>query len=120
MIEFIALIVLILFAVFLIVTFTSYASFILNLIILIAFYFLIRRDLRNRDNHKFYLISLFLTAVFFILSTTGFIQTLISLTQKILLSLVVVAVILVFVFANLAVFVHKGYLKLREKYKKWK
>ena len=116
MIEFIALVVLILFVVFLMITFLSYTSLFLNLIILIALYFLISKDLKDRANHRYYLASLLLTAIFFILSSTGITANFLILTQKMLLSPAIVAVMIVYAFAYLTAFVYEYYHHLKEKH----
>ena len=118
MIGFIALGVLILFVIFLAITFLSYASLFLNLIILTILYFLISKDLKDRTNHKYYLFSLLLTAIFFIFSATGFIKNFLILTEKMLLSTPIVAVIVVYVFAHLIAFIHELYHYLKEKHKR--
>ena len=74
MIEFIVPIIIIIFVVFLIFTFISYTSLLLNLIILIAMSFMIWRDLKDKDTHRYYLAALLLTAIFFIFSGTGVIN----------------------------------------------
>ncbi len=117
MIEIIALIALIIFALYLVITFVSYIPFFLNLIIIIAFYFLISKDLKNKDNHKYYLFSLLLTAIFFILSYSGFTKNFLIFTEKIQLSPVIVAVIITYVFAHLISFIFELYRYLKEKYK---
>ncbi len=118
MIEFIAFHALILFVIYLAITFFSYVSFFLNLIILIALYFLISKDLKDKHNHKYYLISLLLTAIFFILSSSGFVKSFFILTEKLLLSPAIVAVIAVYVFAHLVSLVHGSYFYLKEKTKR--
>ncbi|MBW2977004.1 hypothetical protein KY347_06170 [Candidatus Woesearchaeota archaeon] len=111
-------IICILFAVFLIYTFVSYASLVLNLIILIALCFLIIKDLKDKDNHKYYLISLLLTAIFLISSNTALIKSLLALADKILLSIAIVSVIAVYLFAHLAALVYESYHYLKEKYRR--
>jgi len=118
MIEYIVLIILILFIVYLIFTFISYTSIILNLIILIAFYFLIRKDLKDKENHKYYLFSLFLTAIILIFSSSGLIKYFLILTDKLLLSTAIVSLILVYLFANLISFVYEYLSHLKEMHKK--
>ena len=118
MIEFIALKVLISFGVYLILTFLSYTSLLLNLIILIALYFLISKDLKGRDNYKYYLASLLLTAIFFIFSATGFIKDFLILTEKMLLSTVIVSIIMVYLFAHLTALVYESYYYLKQKHKR--
>ena len=118
MIGFIALGVLILFVVFLAITFLSYTSLFLNLIIIIILYFLIRKDLKDRTNHKYYIFSLLLTAIFFIFSASGLIKDFLVLTEKMLLSTPIIAVILIYVFAHLIAYIHELYHYLKEKYKR--
>ena len=117
MIELVVLVILILFAVYLLFTFLSYTSLIINLIILIALYFLIIRDLKDKDNHKYYLVALFLTELFFILSSTGIINNILILTDNLLLSTVIVPVIAVYVFANIIAFIYESYHYLKKKFK---
>lgn len=118
MIALVVLIILILFAVYLIFTFLTYTSLILNLIILIALYFLITRDLKDKDNHKYYLVALFLTALLFILSNTGTIGNFLILADKLYVSTVIVSVIAVYVFANIIAFIYESYQYLKKKYLK--
>ena len=120
MIEIFVFILLILFVAFVIFTFISYTSLILNLILLIAFFFLIRRDLKQKDNHKYYLASLFLTALFFIFSSTGLINDFLVLTEKMLLSIAIVSVIATYVFANSIAFLYEYLSHLKKQYKKKK
>jgi hypothetical protein len=120
MIEFIvALIVLILFAVYLMLTFLSYTSLFINLILIMALYFLITKDIKDRDNHKYYLVSLLLTAIFFIFSASGgFAKNFLILMEKMLLSPAIVAVIAVYVFANLIAFIYEYFHHLKRKLKR--
>ena len=118
MIEFIALVVLILFVIFLVITFLSYTSLALNLIILIAFYFLIRKDIRDSNNHKYYLISLLLTAIFFVFSSTGFVKGFLILTGRMLLSVAIVSIFMVYLFAHLMAFIYEFYHYLKEEYRR--
>ena len=107
----------ILFAVILIFAFLGYVPLLLNLAILVAMFFVIKKDLRDTSNHKYYLFSLLLTAIFFILSTSAT-KNFITLTEEILFSIVTLAVLAVYVFAYLLIFLHKGYLYLKKKYTK--
>ncbi|MBU90290.1 hypothetical protein CMO94_02010 [Candidatus Woesearchaeota archaeon] len=118
MIELFTLLISILFAIFLIFTLFAKISLLINLVILIALYFLIKKDLKDKDNHKYYLISLFLTAIFFILSTFGFVKDFLMLTEKMLLSVVIVSVIVLYIFAHVIAFVYEYYIHLKEKYKR--
>ena len=108
MIEIIIGIIVILFYFYLIMTFFSLTSLFLNFILITALYFLIRKNLKDKDNHKYYIVSLFLTALFFIFSYTTLIHDFIILTKQILLSLVTYIVGLVY----------ESYFYLKEKYKR--
>ena len=99
--------------------FTSSTSLILNIIIITALYFLITKDLKDSDNHKYYIWSLFLTALFFIFSTTGLISSFLALTEKLLISMVAVGVLLVYLFSQLTGFVYE-YSKHAKKQRKKK
>lgn len=118
MIELIALTALILFAVYLIFTLFGQISLFLNLIILIALFFLVRKDLKDQDSHKYYIISLFLTAMLFIFSGTGLIKNFLVLTEKLLLSTAIVSAIAAYMLANLAALIHEAFIYLKKKYKK--
>ncbi len=111
-------IILALSAVFLIFTFLSYAALFFNLIILTALYFLITKDLKSKDNHKYYLASLLLTTIFFISSTTGFAKNFLALADRIMLSALTVSVIAVYVFAHLTSFIYGYYHHLKKKYRR--
>ena len=118
MIEIIVAIITVLFYIYLVFTFLSYTSLLLNIIIITALYFLVARDLKDEDNHKYYIYSLFFTALFFIFSSSGFIQYILHLTETLLLSLAAVAGLLVYLFANAAALAYEGFQHLKEKYKK--
>ena len=75
------------------------------------------RNLKDDDNHKYYIFSLIPTALFFIFSGTGIISSLIQLTEILLLSLATVAALLVYLFANIIAFVYEYYPHLRQKHK---
>jgi len=110
--------IVIIFYVYLVLTFLSFASLILNLIIITALYFLIRKDLKDNNNHKYYIFSLIPTALFFIFSGTGIISNLIKFTETLLLSLVTVAALLVYLLAHTIVFVYEYNQHSRQKRKK--
>lgn len=111
-------IVLILFAAFLVFTFFSSASFILNLIIIILLLWRISRNLSDKDNHKYYVVSLLLTALFFIYSGSSFAKSILELGERLLISNITLAVILVYLFAHFTYNSHRSYTYLRKKYKK--
>ena len=118
MIEILVLIISLIFAAYLIFTFTGYASLFLNLIILIALFFLIKKDLKDKDGHKYYLVSLFLTAMLFIFSGTGLIRTFLLLTEKLFLSTATVSALAAYMFANLTALIYESFIHLKKKYKK--
>tara|TARA_Y100000310_G_scaffold322476_1_gene381561 strand:- start:169 stop:525 length:357 start_codon:yes stop_codon:yes gene_type:complete len=107
----------VLFYIYLIFTFTNSISLILNIIIIAALYFLITKDIKDEDHHKYYLTSLFLTALFFIFSTTTLISSFLALTEKLLISIVSVAGLFVYLFAQLTGFVYEYSKHLKEKRK---
>lgn len=99
------------------VAFFSHTSLFLNLIILIALFFLIRKGLKDKNNHKYYLASLLLTAIVFIFNSTSLINNFLILTEKMLLSVAIVSVIIAYVFAHLIAFVYESYYHLKGKLK---
>ena len=111
-------IVLILFAAFFIFSFFSSASFVLNLVILIALFWRIKKNLSEKDNHKHYLTAILLTALFFIYSGSGFAKSILELGERLLISNITLAVILVYLFAHITYNVHKSYLYISKKHKK--
>ena len=108
-------IVLILFAAFFIFSFFSSASFVLNLVILIALFWRIKKNLSEKDNHKHYLTAILLTALFFIYSGSGFAKSILELGERLLISNITLAVILVYLFAHITYNAHKSYLYIRKK-----
>ena len=118
MISIIVTILMVLFYAYLILTFFSITSLILNIIIITILYFLITRDLKDSDNHKYYVASLLLTALFLIFNNAIFINYIFGLTQKLLLSLVTVAGLLVYIFAHIVGFVYEYYHHLKQKHKR--
>ena len=117
MISIIVGIIIILLYIYLFFTFFSFASLILNIIIITPLYFLITKDLKDDDNHKYYIWSLFLTALIFIFSATGLISSFLALTEKLLISIVSVAALLVYGFAHLIGFLYEYSKHVKEKRK---
>ncbi|MBI2523229.1 hypothetical protein HYW19_02475 [Candidatus Woesearchaeota archaeon] len=111
--------VLILFAAFFVFTFFSSASFILNLIIIIALFWRIRTNLSDKDNHKHYLAAILLTALFFIYSGSSFAKSLLELGERLLISNITIAVALIYLFAHIAYNAHKSYPYFKKKIQKW-
>ena len=118
MIEIIVTIVVVLFYIYLAFTFFSYTSLLLNVVLITALYFLVKKDLKDEDNHKYYIASLLLTALFFIFSASGFGEYVLQLAEKALLSIVSVAGLLVYLFAHLAALIYEGFRHIKEKRKK--
>jgi hypothetical protein len=100
--------------VYLTLTFFSPVSLILNIIILGIIFFLIARDLKDSSRHKFYIVSLLLTALFFIFSSTGFLNLILVSAERSFLSVATLAGMLAYFFANLAGALFSLYLKIRE------
>jgi len=115
MLNIISGIVLALFYAYVILTFTSAVSLILNIFIITTLYFLITRDVKDPDNHKYYIISLFLTALFFIFSYTALIKSILSLSERLLISLAAVAGLLVYIFSQLMSLVIELYRHIKRK-----
>ena len=116
MIDVVVVVIWLVFALFLMLTFISVASFLPNLIILIILYFLITKDLKSSSIHKFYITSFFLTASFFIFSNVQSINHFLILTDKLLLSLVSVACLLIYFFANAINSIFEFSLYVKRKY----
>jgi antibiotic biosynthesis monooxygenase (ABM) superfamily enzyme len=79
---------------------------------------MIWRDLKDKDTHRYYLAALLLTAIFFIFSGTGVINNFLILTEKLLLSTAIVAVIVIYIFVHLIAFVYESYHHLTNKQKR--
>ena len=75
-------------------------------------------DLKKKELHKYYLASLFLTAIIFILSNTKAIKALIDLFSKASLSLFTIAFIFVYIFAYISKLIYEAIETLIEKYRK--
>jgi len=118
MIEIIVAIILVLFYIYLAFTFFSYTSLLLNVALITALYLLIKKDLKDKDNHKYYIASLLLTAVFLIFSSSGFGEYALKLAERALLSIASVAGLLVYFFAHLSALAYEGFRYLMEKHKK--
>jgi len=111
-------IVLILFAAFFVFAFFSSASLIFNLIIIVLLLWRIMRNLSDKDNHKYYMVSLLLTALFFIYSGSSFAKSILELGERLLISNITLSVILVYLFAHITYTANKSYLYIMKKYKK--
>jgi len=99
--------IIIIFAIIIFINFFSYTSTFLNIIILITLYFLISKDLKDKDNHKYYLFSLLLTAIFFIFSNTQLGIYILYQSGKLLISMATVPVILFYLFSHIIALVYE-------------
>jgi len=79
---------------------------------------LIRKDLKDKDNHKYYIASLLFTALLFISSSSGLVEDFLILTENLLLSIAIISVIAAYVFANLIAYIYEYLQHLR--IKRWK
>ena len=116
MIEIIVAIIAILFYAYVVSTFLSYVSLVLNIIIITALYFVITKDLGHEDNHKYYIFALVPSALFFIFSSTGLIEPIVRLANKLLISEATLTALLVYLFANGIAFSYEYYKFKREKH----
>jgi hypothetical protein len=117
---FISGVIILAFGIFSVFLFGHKAALLLNLIIIIILLFRIKRDTRHKSKQKYYLFSLLLTAIFFISSAAAPIKNFIAFTEKMLLTNITLAIILVYAFAYLLILIRIIFRYLREKYKKWK
>ncbi|MBS3101995.1 hypothetical protein J4458_00945 [Candidatus Woesearchaeota archaeon] len=118
MIEIYVFVIMLVSALLLLSSFFKGVSLFINLVLIALILILLSTDLKKKELHKYYLISLFATAIFFILSSTKPIKALLDLTTYTSLSLFTVAFILVYVLAHISGLVHMGIETLAEKYKK--
>lgn len=97
------------------IAFFSYALMILNIILITLFWILIGRNLKDKDNHKYYLVSILLTAILFMYSVTGAVSSTLTVIQKLGISLLTGTMILVYVFAICIAFLYELLLYLKNK-----
>jgi hypothetical protein len=117
MIEWFVLLAIIILAVYLILPFTSYVSFGINIVLLISLIILINRDLKKKEMQRYYLISLLLTAIVFIFSDYGIFYTLFRiLEKKLFLSLITIAFLLIYAFANIGILLTNSTKELIKKF----
>jgi hypothetical protein len=119
MIEWLVLAILILFIVYAVFTLATYVALGINLVLLIALALLVNRDLKRKEMHRYYMISLLLTAVVFIFSDYGVFYALIEfMSNRLVLSVVTQAVLMVYAFAHLGIAVKTAAEELRKKLRK--
>ena len=115
MIEWFVLIILIIFVAYLLFTFTTYVSFFINIALLVALVILINKDVKKKEMHRYYLISLVLTAIVFIFSDYGVFYTLLRILEKnLFLSVITITFLLVYAFANMGILLVNSLEKLKK------
>ena len=92
-------IVILIFLIFLVFTFFSYVSLFINIILIGTLYYLIKKDLKG-GNGKYYIASMFLTALCFIFSASGIGKELLLISERLMLSYVTLALALIYILAN--------------------
>jgi len=118
MIEWFVLIILIVFVAYLLFTFTTYVSFLVNVVLLVALVILINKDVKKKEMHRYYLISLMLTAFIFIFSDYGIFYTLLRILEKnLFLSVITITFLLLYAFANIGILLANSVEKIVKKVK---
>lgn len=118
MIEIFVFIILIIFILVILSSFIAEVSLFINLVLLGLMLILISTDLKKIELQKYYLISLFLTAIIFILSNVKPIQIFLGFFTKASLSLFITAFILIYAISHILRLADKGITNLVEKYQK--
>ena len=118
MIEFFVLIAIIILIVYTILTFATYVSLGINIILLMALAILVNKDLKRKEMQRYYLIALLLTAIVFIFSDYGIFHTLFRIMSKnLFLSVVTQAFLLIYAFANIGILLTNSAKELVKKYR---
>ncbi len=78
----------------------SAGFFLLNLVIALVLWYFISKDLKRHHNHKYYIGSLLVTAIFFILSITNIGAFVLLWAQKLYISPLTLAIFCVYGFAQ--------------------
>ncbi len=118
MIEILATIIVGVFYLLLFLEFFEGVSPFLNLALLGLLLILMSIDIKKKELQKYYLISLFLTAVIFILSNVKPIQILLGFFSKASISLFITAFILIYTIAHISRLADEGITNLVEKRQK--
>ena len=105
-------------AIIIISSFFTGESLFFNLVLLGLLLILLSNDLKKEELHKYYLISLFLTAIMFILSNTKPIAALLNLFSKASLTLFVAAFVFIYILAHISKLADEQITLLVEKYRK--
>ena len=113
-------IVVLIFLGFLVFTFFSYTSLFVNILLIGTLLYLIKKDLK-KGNGKYYIASMFLTALCFIFSASGIGKELLLISERLMLSYVTLALALIYILGNAVAFlyefaIHKFFPHSKEKY----
>ena len=105
-------------AIIIISSFFTGESLFFNLVLLGLLLILLSNDLKKEELHKYYLISLFLTAIMFILSDARPIAAILNLFSKASLSLFLAAFVFIYIFAHVSRLADEKITVLAKKYRK--
>src|SRR3989338_8069290 len=114
MIEIYVFVIMLVSALLLLSSFFKGVSLFINLVLIALILILLSTDLKKKELHKYYLISLFATAIFFIFSSTKPIKALLDLTTYTSLSLFTVSFFFFFVLPPFWGLFHRGIEPLAE------
>lgn len=118
MIEWFVLLIIIILVAYLILTFTTYVFLGINFVLLVALIILINKDLKKKEMQRYYLIALLLTAIVFIFSDYGIFYTLFRILEKnLFLSVITIAFLLIYAFANIGILLTNSTKELIKKYR---
>jgi len=113
--EFYVLIILIVIFIYLIYTIISVPLALINISIIILVAMGISKDIKEKKRQLYYLISAFLTALFFIFRDKGILSFFSQILKKHYILEYTYAVILIFVFAQLVAFIHQELIRIKNK-----
>ena len=108
MIEFVVVTVIVLFIIYALISFISLpVSVFFSLILIVAFYILIKKTLKEKGMLRYFMISLLITAIIFILSSSGILKTMFEiLEKKLFLSEITFALFSIFFFMKVIKYSH--------------
>ncbi len=119
MIEFFVLIIIVVFAAYVVLSFTMFPVYVpVNIIMMISLIIFISRDIKEEGMQRYYMISLLLAAIFFIMKDFRLFEAVFWLLEyKMFFSMITIAFLLIHVLANLTMFI-EDYIKRKIKNKK--
>lgn len=109
MIELYVIIISLIFLVYLITNFFSGLSLLLNIALIFTILLFVSKDLKKVEFHKYYIISLFLASLFFILSSTIMIKSILKMTNNASISLFTLSIILIYINAHVVKLSHSTF-----------